>query len=53
MPYTGRPVKAESDSTRYAALSSAIRADDHIKMRPWAELDMIVSKKVVELDAED
>jgi hypothetical protein len=53
MAYTRRPVKAESDGTGYAALSGPIRADDHIKMRPWAEFDVIVGKKAVELNADD
>ena len=53
MAYTGRPVEAEGDSTRYAALSCPIRANDHIKMRPRSKFDVIVGKKVVKSNADD
>jgi hypothetical protein len=53
MAYTGRPVEAKSDGTRYAALSCPIRTNDHVKMRPRSKFDVIVGKKVVQFNADD
>ena len=41
--YTRRPVETERDGTSYAALPSAIGADNHIEMRARTEFDVIVS----------
>jgi hypothetical protein len=53
MPYAGGPIEAESNSTGYAAFAGPVRTDDHIEMRTRAEFDMIVGKKIVQLNAND
>lgn len=53
LSYLRAPPKTQANGTDECALSSTIRADDHVQLRPWEELCRGVSDKIGELDSND
>ena len=53
MRYTRRPVQPERDGTGYTTLSCPVGSDDHVEIRPRAELDIVIRDEVLELYTDD